>query len=116
MFGSKRIHLAACLAGVSLLISGCVVGNTEPDFEFAELNIKTDNENICWRIVIEGDSRIGCGDKGYTFNSDKGHFDATVIKRSGLGGLSVEIWVDEEFVDSATVKDAKGSVTISSKP
>lgn len=67
-------------------------------------------------MTIDGNSRLGCGNKSYTFNSDKGHFDATVIERSGLGKLSAEVWVDEVFVDSDSTQDEKGTFTVSSKP
>lgn len=117
MFRAGRHLLVVGSLGTSVLASGCVVGSVEPDFTFAELRIKATNSEVCWRVAIDGSSRLGCGNKTYTFDSDSGHFDATVVKRSGAGQLTAAIWVDDEFVDSATIAPGElDSVTISSKP
>lgn len=115
MNGLQKILTAQLLAVMTLFATGCVVGTTKPDFNYAELRITTDDSDTCWRIEIDGDSRLGCGIKTYSFNSDKGHFKAKVIKRSGLGRLSAEIWADDEFVESGSTQDLRGSFTLSSK-
>jgi hypothetical protein len=113
---TKAIFLVTSLLGTSVLASGCVVGDVKPDFNYAEVKIQTQYENICWRMMIDGDSKVDCGDKTYAFNSNMGHFEATVFKRSGYGRLSASIYVDDEFVDRGSTQEVTQSFTIGSKP